>query len=176
VLIAAPPPLPPPLELTRAGVRAGGVIALLLASSYLLLAWRRRRPLRIRSWEFPLPPLRWAFAQIAVSVVHWSLAAAAIRALLPAEGITYLQVVGILLLEALVGLVTHVPGGLGVLETVFVLGLRGSASEAQVLGGILTFRALFYWLPLLAALVLFADHELLRARRLAGRAALRSRS
>jgi phosphatidylglycerol lysyltransferase len=55
--------------------------------------------------------------------------------------------------------VSHVPGGLGVFESLLVLALPGVPAD-QLLGSLLAWRAVYYLLPLLAATVLFGGQEL----------------
>ncbi|MBB3542102.1 MULTISPECIES: hypothetical protein [unclassified Rhizobium] len=52
-------------------------------------------------------------------------------------------------------LVTHVPGGLGVLEAVVSAILPGAAA----IGGLIVFRAIYFLLPLLLGLPAFAISE-----------------
>ena len=141
-----------------AAVRVIGVACLALVALYLVLAWRGKT-LHVRAWEYPLPTLPWAAAQIGVAAAHWTCAAAVVHALLPGD-VPFLRVLGLYLLAAIAGSIAHVPGGLGVTEGVFVLALESEIPEPAVLGAVLAFRALFLWLPLLASLALFAQHEL----------------
>lgn len=71
----------------------------------------------------------------------------------------------IFMLAQIAGLLSQVPGGLGVFETVMVLMLREFLPSPQVLGPLLAFRALYYLLPLLVALALMAGHEIADRRR-----------
>jgi hypothetical protein len=51
------------------------------------------------------------------------------------------------------GVLTHVPAGLGVLETVFVVLLGDRIPEPELLAALLAYRAIYYLVPLgLAAL------------------------
>jgi len=61
---------------------------------------------------------------------------------------------------AVIAVPTHVPGGLGVLEAVYLAALGEDAVRNQLIAGLLAFRALYYLAPLMAAAVL---HLLLEA-------------
>ena len=81
--------------------------------------------------------------------------------------------VGIFLLAQVVGLVSHVPAGLGVFETVMVLLLAPWLPGDVVLGSALAYRIVYYLIPLAVALVLFAGFEAARSAARALRAPAR---
>ena len=59
-----------------------------------------------------------------VSVIDWALAGAVLYVLLPPNGAPFLAVLGAFLAAQLLGLASHVPGGVGVFEGLMVLLLR----------------------------------------------------
>ena len=88
--------------------------------------------------------------------------------LLPeAPGLGFTRFLGVYLLAQVAGLVSHVPAGLGVFETVLVLLLARWLPGDAVLGSALAYRIVYYLIPLAFALVLFAGFEMLRAPALA---------
>ena len=93
--------------------------------------------------------------------------------LLPAApGLRFPQLLGVFLLAQVAGLVSHVPAGLGVFETVMVLLLAPWLPGDAVLGSVLAYRIVYYLMPVRAsALTLFAGFEAARA---AARAARRA--
>ena len=68
-------------------------------------------------------------------------------------------------LAAVVGAMLHVPGGLGVIEAVFLASLGGRLPEGQLVAALLAYRAAFYLLPLLTATVMHLTLEALARRR-----------
>ena len=54
---------------------------------------------------------------------------------------------------------THIPAGLGVLEAVFIGLLQHEASRGSLLGGLIAYRAIYFILPLLIALVMYLGVE-----------------
>ena len=66
-----------------------------------------------------------------------------------------LAVLGCVLLSQLLGLVSHVPAGLGVFETSMVLLLAPWLPGDRVLGSLLAYRLVYYLLPMAVALPLF---------------------
>ncbi len=67
---------------------------------------------------------------------------------------------GIYLLAQLAGVVSNVPGGLGVFETVILLLLKSFISSATLFGALLAYRAIYYLLPLCIAVLLLGIYEL----------------
>jgi phosphatidylglycerol lysyltransferase len=93
--------------------------------------------------------------------------AAALNVLLPPSlGLSYLEVLAIFMASIVVGLMSHVPGSLGVFESAVIL-LIGPAEDQvlPLLGALLAFRACYYLLPLACGVLLFAGYELVRWRR-----------
>ena len=58
-----------------------------------------------------------------------------------------LQVLAVLLLAAVAGAVSHVPGGLGVLEAVFIAALGSQVPRPELLAALLAYRCVYYLLP-----------------------------
>jgi phosphatidylglycerol lysyltransferase len=159
--LALPSAWHPVVATTRAlGVVLSGALLLWMAQSV-----RRDRVLRVRGFEVTLPGPGVTAAQIVLSSVDWALAAGVFYVLLPAApGLSFAHVLGAFLLAQVAGVVSHVPAGLGVFETVMVLLLAPWLPGDAVLGSALAYRVVYYLLPLGIALAAFAAFEL-RERR-----------
>ncbi|UUX94731.1 lysylphosphatidylglycerol synthase domain-containing protein [Aquabacterium sp. J223] len=138
------------------GFRLLGAAMLGLAAAYLVAcracqgrSWRLRgRPLR-------LPSARTAMLQMALSAANWALMGLAMSLLL-GDKVGYGTALGVLMAAAVVGVVTPIPAGLGVLEAVYLGLLSGTLGQGRVMGAVLAYRALYYLLPLGWGLVLYA--------------------
>jgi phosphatidylglycerol lysyltransferase len=172
VFLAAPVEVPDHLRLPLAALRPLGALLLLVTAAYLVWCNRRRPALRIRSWVLQPPPLRIAGPQVIVSSLDWALAASVMFVLLPSGSqLSYLAFLGIFLLAQIAGLLSNVPGGLGVFEAIIIVSLPGGIPESQVLGSLLVYRAIYYLLPLLAGSVALGVYELRQRRTHVARAA-----
>ncbi|MEH2414339.1 lysylphosphatidylglycerol synthase domain-containing protein [Nostoc sp.] len=161
LFIINPLKIPTQLHLPFATVRPIGVIFLLLVAIYLLGSIFIKQPLIIRGQEFRFPSLKISLAQIAISSFDWILAAAVLYAVLPTNiSLSYLDFLGIYLLAMFAGVVSNVPGGLGVFETIILLILSSKVSAAAVLGSMLVYRGVYYYLPLLLAAGLLGLYEI----------------
>lgn len=148
---------------------AVGWILLLVPPTFLAAAALRRQPLRIRGYELPIPSPAIAGGQTLVSFIDWALAGTVLYVLLPPSGLPFAQFLGTYLVAILLGMVSHVPGGLGVFEGLMVLLLKPYLGSAEVLPALVVYRAVYYLLPLSIALVGLVADEARRQRAPAAR-------
>jgi phosphatidylglycerol lysyltransferase len=139
---------------------------LLMAASvaYVVAACFRRGPIRIYRLQLPLPSPRIAAMQLGLSILDWLLAGLVLYVLLPTGSVPFLALVGAFLAAQLLGLASHVPGGVGVFEGVMVLLLRPFISSTLLLPGLIAYRAVYYLLPLSVAVLLLVGDELRQRR------------
>jgi len=152
-------PLPRELGVSAAAVAVPAGWLLMSASlAYVAAAALRFGPIRFRRVELPLPPPRIAVAQLALSVLEWTIAGAVLHALLPPRSIPFLSLLGAFLASQLLGLASHIPGGVGVFEGLMVLLLKPYIPSTTLLPVLIVYRAVYYLLPLsIAAVALVAD-------------------
>ncbi len=150
-------------------VRPVGWLLALASVAYVVATFLREKPLRVGRFELPLPPPQIGLAQLAVSTVDWILAAAVLYVLLPASGLSFLTLLGAFVTAQLLGLVSHVPGGIGVFEGLMVLLLKPFLTSTSVLPALVVYRAVYYLVPLAVALVVLVVDELHRRRAQAAR-------
>ncbi len=137
--------------------QAAGWLLLGTALAYPLFAALRRTPIRVAGVEIAIPSLGLVTAQFVLSILDWALAAAVLYALLPEPRPEFLFFLGAFLAAQLVALVSHVPGGLGVFESLMILMLQLPA--AAVLPALALFRVIYYLVPLAVALVVLIVDE-----------------
>lgn len=169
VFTVAPISLPELPLLTSTFVRAIGVCFLALLLVYLLFLSFRRKPFQLRSWEFSVPHPKLGIAQILVGAIDWCLAGSVLFVLLPGSAaLSYQHLLGIYLLAQIVALISHVPGGLGVFESMILM-FAPQTDTMVLLGSLLLFRAIYYLLPLTLATSLLAYIELLNRKAVVSR-------
>lgn len=160
--------LPLPVTLLR-GI---GAIALLLVAGYLVASGLHRQTIKLAGREIALPGPGMAVAQLVASLGDWLAAAACLYAILPPEAAPPFPVfAGVFLIAQLAGVLSHVPGGLGVFETVMLLLAGPGGSPAVVLASILAYRAIYYLLPFTVAVLALGAVEVERHRQRLGQAA-----
>ncbi|HEX6041323.1 bifunctional lysylphosphatidylglycerol flippase/synthetase MprF [Longimicrobium sp.] len=134
------------------------------AAAYVVAAAVRREPVKMWKWHIPVPPLRTVAMQYLLSTVDWALAAAVFYVLLPRTELTFSEFLGAFLAAQLVGLVSHVPGGVGVFEGTMVVLLKQYLSLDQIVSSLVLYRLIYYIIPLGAALAILVVDEV-RLRR-----------
>jgi len=158
--------MPDDWHLGRIAQRVLGAALVAVAVLYLLAcAFSPRREWTLRGHEIALPSLRVALVQLVLSCANWSVMGAAMHVLLQ-DKVAYPMALGVLLIGAVAGLLSRVPAGLGVLEAVFVALLAPPLTKTGIIAAVLCYRAMYYWLPLGVAALLYLAMEA-GARRLA---------
>jgi phosphatidylglycerol lysyltransferase len=141
-----------------------GVLAIAAVAGYLLTCSLRRAPFEWRGASIRLPALGTALAQIALAAADLSLASAALYVLLPATAnVSYLAFAGLYMVALAASLLSLVPGGLGVFESIMVLLLPGVPAP-QMLGALIAYRLVYYALPFGVALILMSAREFRQQR------------
>nr|WP_314533578.1 lysylphosphatidylglycerol synthase domain-containing protein [uncultured Pseudomonas sp.] len=151
--------MPPGWKVSTTALQGIGALLVLASLGYLVACqFSKKRAWTIRGMEINLPSVRMACLQLLLGALNWSLMAAVIFTLLPAK-LDYPLVLGVLLISAIAGVLTHIPAGLGVLEAVFIALLQHEASRGSLLAGLIAYRAIYFILPLLIALVMYLGVE-----------------
>lgn len=141
-------------------VRAVGIGCVALVAAYLAWSILRHEPLRIGRLEVPVPGFSTAARQLAIAIADWGVAGAVLFVLLPVGARpAFFAFLGVFLLAQFVGLVSHVPGGLGVFEALMVVLLAPTLGAREVVGALLAYRAIYYLLPFAIAVLLLTAHE-----------------
>lgn len=139
-----------------------GIVCLMLAAGYLALAAFVRRPLRFSRWSLQIPNLRLAIGQVIVGPLNFACVAACLHQVLAAVAdVAYLGVATVYVIANVTAIVSHVPGGLGVIESVVLFLLP----QGQIIGALLVFRFVYFLVPLCIGSLLFAGIELARGAR-----------
>ena len=116
----------------------------------------------VRGHDIELPKWRMALVQVALATVDVAVTATIFYALLPdAPGLTWAIFLGVYVASYTAGLAANLPGGIGVFDTVMLVGLVPYVDAPHIVGAIVVFRLYYYIIPLFLAGGLFAGNELL---------------
>lgn len=149
------PKLPAGLEIGTTGLRLIGIALLAVAIAYLLACrFAKRREWTVRDHQITLPSWRLAALQGLMGAGNWCLMGLVIFTLLPDKA-GYPTILAILLVSSIAGVITHIPAGLGVLESVFITLLQGQYSQGTLLAALIGYRAVYFLVPLLIACVTY---------------------
>jgi phosphatidylglycerol lysyltransferase len=141
-----------------------GTLLLAAVGAYALWACLARGTLEIRGWALRAPGAAIGLTQLGLSVLDLSLSSAVMWSLLPATAhISFISFVGVYAAAVLAGIISHVPGGVGVFEAVMLFSLP-SVPPDVLLGSLLAYRAVYYLVPLVFGTLLFGSKELAAQR------------
>jgi len=156
------------LNLPQSLLRAAGITMLVIGVAYLTIIAARRGPIALGHYRLRLPSLGCGLMQISVASFDQALAAGVVYVLLPPDTqISFHVFLGIYVIAAPISLLSLVPGGLGVFETMVVT-LLVSTSKAALLGSLIAYRLIYFVLPLALAILLVTIYEIRRSSRESG--------
>lgn len=165
VFLVEPVLIPRALHLPFRSVHPLGIFFLSLVGAGFIASLIRKEPFSLRGWTVSLPPPPFYVSQIGIAVLDWAVAASVLYVLLPdVPQLSFPAFLSIFLLGQLTGIVSQVPGGLGVFETVMLLLLSPFLPASTVVGSLLVYRTLYYFLPLLIAALLLSGQEMVLRR------------
>ncbi|HRR44049.1 MAG TPA: lysylphosphatidylglycerol synthase domain-containing protein [Mesotoga sp.] len=139
-----------------------GAVAIAIYCLYLFIVIIRKKPFRFKNLRFSLPGKTFTLSQTAISTMDWLLSAGVLYFLLPP--VQYIPILAVFLLSQFAGLSSQVPGGLGVFEAMTLVILSPSLEADVLIAALLLYRVIFYLIPFLVALILFALEEFLWSR------------
>ena len=146
------------LHLPQAAVLwAGGGCAAALAA-YFTNAVVQPRGVRMFGRTIKAPKWRVALGQILIGTANYVLVAAALQQSLGPAAVDYPTTATAYILANLAALLSHVPGGLGVTEAAIVTLLP----KDNVIGGLIAFRVVYFFVPLAIGTLLFGVAEVVR--------------
>ncbi|GMO67812.1 MAG: bifunctional lysylphosphatidylglycerol flippase/synthetase MprF [Endomicrobiia bacterium] len=142
-------------------VRTIGLFFIVTLVSYILFSILRSKPIKLFKWTVTFPNIKIVSLQILVATCDWLVASFVLYALMPIGGISYFALLKIFLISQLLGIISQTPGGIVIFEASITSLLPNSLNSPEVMGGLLAYRAIFYFFPLLIALVLLVSFEII---------------
>jgi phosphatidylglycerol lysyltransferase len=147
------------LHIGQAGAIAAGVLCLAFVIGYCVLGHLRREPMALWRWRVPTPQPSVALGQVGIACTDLLFSAGVLYVLLPDSATHgFLAFLAVYLLAVAAGLISSLPGGIGVFETVLLLLLPDGPVEEK-LAAMLIYRAIYYLLPFALALAWLAARE-----------------
>lgn len=140
-------------------IRSFGLLLLAVVAALLIWSGKDGKQVDVKGWRISLPPAVILLQQLLISIIDLASVAFVLYLLLPKEvGVTYLSVFSAFIQSIAMGILSHVPGGLGVFEVTMVASLP-QVDKVYLLAVLLVFRLLYYIIPFLLAVLLFTAHE-----------------
>ncbi|HET9693051.1 MAG TPA: hypothetical protein VFP48_01610, partial [Steroidobacteraceae bacterium] len=158
-LVLAASTLEPVFRVSSRWLFALGCVGLAKDAAYALTILLRKKPIKLGGWAVNLPTPAMTALQLLVGVLDVGLVSTVLFLLLPdSAGLGYLTFLAVYLASVLAGVLSHVPAGLGVLESVLLL-LLPQVPPDQLLAAVLLYRVIYEIVPVLVALALWSLYE-----------------
>jgi len=157
VFTLASPAVPASLGLSIRTLEPLGFLFLGMIGVFLLLSFKSDMRISLYGRTLRLPPFPFAVKQIILSSTEILCAAGILFLLLPSSPyLSFAQLLGIYMLAHIAGMVSQVPGGLGIFESILLALLPEDIDKSAALGSLLLFRLLYYIGPLIVATLALA--------------------
>ncbi len=140
-------------------MQGAGAAILAIVIGYLFWVGGGHRAIEVRGWRLELPGATMSLGQILLGAADVCAAAMVLYVLLPAgHGLAFETFLAIYVFACVVGVASHLPGGVGAFEAVVLIALAHLPRE-QVLGALLLFRLIYYIAPFVIALAMLGLYE-----------------
>jgi phosphatidylglycerol lysyltransferase len=147
-------------------------VALLLSTIFIGAWWWLvlvyRKPLTIKNFSLTVPSPSLALRQLLVALLDLSLASLVLYLpLFHFIGIPFGDFLVLYIFAQLIGLISQVPGGIGVFEGSFLFLASNQYPAQHILASLIIYRVIYYFMPLLISACMLVAYEIrLRQRRL----------
>jgi uncharacterized membrane protein YbhN (UPF0104 family) len=128
------------------------------------LAWvsRGHRRVSLQGLRLELPGLTLTLSQMTLGVIDLACAAGALYVILPAgHGLDFISFCATYVLACVLGIASHMPGGIGAFEATMLNTVPAPSPEA-LFASLLLFRIIYYVAPFVLALALLGANESIR--------------
>lgn len=135
-------------------------LAVLLALILVLgVLATRRSAIRIAQFEVRMPSPAILLGQVGFTVIDLALSATTLFVLLPSSDLGFFTFLAVFAAATMTGVLSHVPGGVGVFESIVIAALPATVPLEQAAAALLLYRLIYYLLPFGLAVILLAATE-----------------
>ncbi|MGB8815317.1 MAG: bifunctional lysylphosphatidylglycerol flippase/synthetase MprF [Paracoccaceae bacterium] len=147
--------MPFPNALVRI-VAIGSILAIMVP--LIVAAWRKGE-LRYGRFVLRAPSLPVLAGQMMFSILDIGFSSLALYLLLPVTDVSFLTFLAVFAAALMAGILSHVPGGVGVFETVVIAAMPTGTPVDQIAAALLMYRMIYYLVPFVLALIVLALYE-----------------
>ena len=147
------------VHIDQGWVRAVAVLIIAVLFALVVLG-KNGRTIAIGRVNIRLPDTRTSSQQFLVTVLDIAASSSVLYVLLPQTEIGWPSFLAIYATAVGIGVLSHVPAGLGVFETVIIAALGSTVRVDEVLGSLVLYRVIYHVLPLLIATLVVIGLEI----------------
>jgi phosphatidylglycerol lysyltransferase len=144
-----------------------GIAILLLAGALAAIFFRSQfqGKVHLEYRRLRIPSVNILSGQIIFSILDIGFAGTALYILLPGNSFPYLSFLAIFAIALVAGVISHVPGGVGVFEAVMATALYRYVPLESLTAALICFRIVYYLLPFIAGILLLTGNEMVNSLR-----------
>lgn len=161
-LLWGAPSVAPALGIPAYALKIAAAFVLAGAAVLIILCRDGRERLLFGRFKLRLPSASLALQQLLFSGVDIAATAAVLWFLLPPGAVDFPTFMGFFAIAIVLGVLSHVPGGLGVFEAIMLIALRDRVPAEVLAAALVLYRLIYYVLPLVLAMALLVAHEVRR--------------
>lgn len=161
-LLWGAPSVAPALGIPAYTLKIAAAFVLAGAAVLIILCRDGRERLLFGRFKLRLPSASLALQQLLFSGVDIAATAAVLWFLLPPGAVDFPTFMGFFAIAIVLGVLSHVPGGLGVFEAIMLIALRDRVPAEVLAAALVLYRLIYYVLPLVLAMALLVAHEVRR--------------
>lgn len=155
-------------------IQITAALAASLSTGLIIWLSATQRSINVRGHALRLPPLADLGGQLVVTLIDIAAASFALWVLLPGGKPDFTIFIAVYAAATMIGVLSHVPGGVGVFETIVIGTLPASVPVSDAAAALLLFRLVYYLVPFALAFLLVALNEIRLASGLGGRLGIRT--
>ncbi|MDR0401917.1 MAG: hypothetical protein LBH27_02875, partial [Endomicrobium sp.] len=141
-------------------IRIIGLFFIIAIILYILFSIFCSRPIKLFKWTIRFPNIKTVLFQILLSTCDWFIASFILYIFISPSKVPYCFFLEVFLISQLAGIVCQTPGGLMALEISITSLLKNYLSSSTIMSGLLLYRIVLYFFPLLIASILFVLLEI----------------
>ncbi|MDO5704024.1 MAG: phosphatidylglycerol lysyltransferase domain-containing protein, partial [Paracoccus sp. (in: a-proteobacteria)] len=136
-----------------------------IAAIVVPLVWASVSGSALRVWRLNLraPSLPVLAGQVVISIGDMCFSALTLYLFLPVTDYSFFSFLAVFAAATMAGIVSHVPGGIGVFETIIIAAMPAGTPVGPVAAALLLYRLVYYLVPFGLALILLSGYEAWRA-------------
>ncbi len=147
--------LPWPASTTRL-LAAGGAALTIFVMAWLSVSGKS---LKIKRFELRAPSPAILLGQLGFTIADTVMAALTLYILLPSGAPDFITLLAIFSAAAMAGVLSHVPGGIGVFEGIILAGMPADVALDKVVAALVLYRIIYYLIPFMLAMIFVAINE-----------------
>ncbi|WP_145640316.1 bifunctional lysylphosphatidylglycerol flippase/synthetase MprF [Neorhizobium alkalisoli] len=147
------------LDLDEQWVRGIAIVVIVALTALVIAGWDGRE-VKLGTAKLRLPDTKTSSQQFLITALDIAASASVLYVLLPQTEIGWPSFLAIYATAVGAGVLSHVPAGLGVFETIIVAALGNTVDIDQVLGSLVLYRVIYHVLPLMVATLFVIGLEL----------------